>query len=185
MVEKISDYIASLVILLLAMTIIELILPNQKNKKYVMFVCSLVLFLSMIRPVVNILGNGVDVDAKVEEFQKEMANLEYQSAKKTSLEENIYDAYVMQLEKDMKQRMEEMGYRVLASEIQIDKTTYEPFQIEMQIEYQDGEIQPIVIDVFGDSSSLAPLYEADRNKVKQILSETYGVETEKIKVNEK
>lgn len=182
MIDNISNYISSIIILILAITIIELILPNSKNKKYVMFASTLVIMLSVINPILKVFGFEIDITKEVENFQKEMKGYENSSVTKYQLEENVYDTYVENLKNNMKQRLEDIGYRVLKTEIQVDKYTYEPNQIEMLIEYEDGDIQPIVIDVFGNTQT-EKIYDADRIKIKEILEKDYGVKKEKIQIN--
>ena len=170
MIEEISSYVSSIVTLILAITIIELILPNNKNKKYVMFTSSLITMLSVINPILKVFGSQINITQEIENFQKEMKEYENSSVTNYQLEDNVYDAYVENLKNNMKERLEDIGYKVLETEILVDEFTYEPKQIEMLIEYEDGDIQPIVIDVFGNFET-EKNYEADMVKVKQILEE--------------
>lgn len=180
--QEVSNYVSSIVTWILTMTIIELILPNNKNKKYVMFSCSLVILLSVVNPILTVFGSEIDVSNEIEKFQKEMKTYENNSATNYSLEESLYDTYVENLKEDMQKRLEDMGYEILKTELQINESTYEPEKIEMQIRYQDGYVQPIVIDVFGNMAN-EKIYDADCIKIKEIISETYGVKKDKIVIN--
>jgi len=182
MIEKISSYVSSIVALILAITMIELLLPDTRNKKYVMFASSLIIVLSVVNPILKVFGSEINVNKEIEKIQKEMKTYENTSVTKYQLEENVYNAYVENLKNNMRARLEDIGYRVLQTEIQVDKATYEPKQIEMLIEYKDGDIQPVVIDVFGFTET-EKIFEADAVKIKEILSEEYGIEKEKIQIN--
>lgn len=182
MIESISKYAETIITLMIAVTIIELILPNSKNKKYVMFSCSLIIMLSVINPILAMFNSDYNISQKIDELQKEFSDVEYSSSTKYDLNYNIYNTYINKLETNMKNRLEDIGYKVLESEIRVNKDTYEPESIEMRIKYEDGFIQPIVIDVFGNESNNI-IYETDLNKIRDILANEYGVEKEKIFIN--
>lgn len=179
-----KEYVSSLIMITLIMTIIELLLANYKHKKYVMFVGTLVLLLSVIQPVVKVLGREEDVSQMFKQYQQEMQEWEIDSATKYSAEAILYQTYVKNLETDMKQRLEDIGYQVIESEIQVDENTYQPSKIVMRVRYEDGFVQPIVIDVFGTQKQ-ENWYEADTVKIKESLKNWYGIEKEQILVNEK
>lgn len=183
MVEKISNYAQTIILLTIGVTIIELLLPKGNNKKYAMLMCSLVIMLAVISPIINVFNEDFDVSLVISEVQEEMKDLEYSSVNNYDLQYNIYNTYLDNLSSNIENRLQEMGYRVLESKINVDKTTYEPLNIEMKVEYDDGYIQPIIIDVFENISS-NKLYDVDVNKIKDILSINYGVDKENIKINE-
>ena len=182
MIEKISSYAETIICLIIAVTIIELILPNSKNKKYVMFVSSLIIMLTVINPIISVFNHEFDVSQNIYEIQEKMQNAEYVESEKYDLEYNIYNTYIKNVENNIKSRIEEIGYEVLESKVNINKKSYEPENIEMRIKYKDGFIQPIVIDVFGERNK-SDIYEVDVNRIKEILSNEYGVKKEKIIIN--
>ena len=183
MVDEISNYAETIILLTIAITIIELLLPKGNNKKYVMLICSLVIMLAVINPIISILNENFDISQKIDEIKNEMNNMEYSSASNYDLDYNIYNTYLKNLSSNMENRLEDMGYKVLETRINIDKTTYEPINIEMRVRYDDGYVQPVVIDVF-DNTNKSKLYEVDINKIKEILSVNYGINKENIKINE-
>lgn len=183
MVEKISNYVETIITLIVAITIIELILPNNKNKKYVMFVCSVVIMLAVINPMLSILNSDFNISSKIDEIQREMKLQEYNSATNYNLDYNIYNTYINNLKSNMETRLKDIGYEVLDSQIKIDNDTYEPTEIEMKVKHEDGYIQPIVIDVFENATS-DNIFEIDINRIKETLSANYGIDKNNIKINE-
>ncbi len=184
MIKNISSYAETIICLIVAVTIIELILPNNKSKKYVMFSSSLIIMLSVINPIISVFDSEFDISKKIREVQANMQHIEYTASDNYDLEYNIYNTYVKNIENNMKSRIEEIGYEVLESKIIVNAKNYEPENIEMKIKYKDGFIQPIIIDVFSNNLN-ANIYEADANKIKEILSNEYGVKKEKIIINNK
>ena len=184
MINSVSNYVEAIVILIIAITIIELILPNNKNKKYVMFVSSIVIMLSVINPIIKLLNSELDISKEVVEIQNEIKEYENSSYTNYNLKDNIYNTYVEKLEKNMIERLEDMGYKILETKINVDDETYNPISIEMNVKYSDGYIQPIVIDVF-ENNSTNEIYDKDINKIKEMLAYNYGVDKNQIKINER
>ena len=181
MIDDISKYVETIITLIIAITVVELIVPNSKNKKYVMFVSSLIIMVSVINPIIGVVNSNFDVNEKLNEIGKEINNIEYSSKQKYNLDYNIYNTYITNLENNMKNRLEDIGYEVLETKINVDKATYEPTNIEIRIKYSDGNVQPIIIDVFCASDD--SIYNSDVNKIKEILSAEYGVKKENISIN--
>ena len=184
MVGSITDYVKSIIILIVALTFVELLLPNNKNKKYIMFSCSLIVVISVINPILGIFNHDIDVLSTIDEIKKEMADAQYGSLANYSVEDNIYLEYIENLKDNMKSKLQNIGYEVIESKVNIDETSFEPKNIEMRIKYKDGNIQPVVIDVFENSAS-EKVYDADIIKVKEILHENYGVDKKNININGK
>ena len=182
MIDKISGYVEPIITLIIAMTIIELILPNNKNKKYVMFVCSLVIMLSVINPILKIFNANINISETINDIQIKMHDVEYSSLTNYNLDYNIYNSYINKLEENMIIRLEDMGYQVLDSKINIDKETYIPESVELRVKYNDGYVQPIVINVFENISN-EKISDMDIEKIKDTLTLNYGVEKNKIKIN--
>ena len=88
--QEISNYVSSLVTLIVAMTIIELILPNHNIKKYVMFSCSLVILLNVINPILKVFGLEINISEEINKIQNEMKTYENNSLTNYSLENNIF-----------------------------------------------------------------------------------------------
>jgi len=184
MIDKISGYVEPIITLIIAMTIIELILPNNKNKKYVMFVCSLVIILSVTNPILKIFDSGIDISETINDIQIKMHDAEYSSLTNYNLNYNIYNSYISKLEENMIMRLEDMGYQVLESKINVNKETFEPENVELRVKYDDGYIQPIVINVFENVSN-EDFADMDVEKIKDSITLNYGIERDKIKINQK
>ena len=183
-VDKISGYIEQIITLIIAITIIELILPNSKNKKYVMFVCSLVILISVINPILKVFNSGIDISKTIKNIQQEIKKTEYTLSTEHELDYSIYDLYIKNLEGNMVDRLEDMGYKVLESKINVNKETYEPENIELKVKYDDGYIQPVIINVFENILD-REMHEADIDEIKETLALNYGLEKSQIKVNQR
>lgn len=157
-----------------------MILPDNKNKKYVSFVCGLIVTIIMLNPIINLLNIDIDISKLLSENKVALANSEYSSMLKARQDAVITDTYKEKLKLDIVERLEEEGYKVSNIELYIDGETYEPTKIEMNIESYDGEINPIVIDVSNKSSD--KVSEMDKQKIKNKLNSIYLIDKENINI---
>lgn len=176
MINEISNAASTIVAAVILITIIEMMLPTGNMKKYVKFFCGLVLMLVIVSPMINMLNNDINIEKLIEENQIQVANIEYEFN-----EEHIYNSYNENLKMDIIKRLEENGYKVLKIEIVTDKNTYEPKELELLIEHDDGEVQPIIIDVF--KQAVVELSSYDKDVIKTIINLNYGIKKANIKIN--
>lgn len=176
MINEISNAASTIVAAVILITIIEMMLPTGNMKKYVKFFGGLVLMLVIVSPMINMLNNDINIEKLIEENQIQVANIEYEFN-----EEHIYNSYNENLKMDIIKRLEENGYKVLKIEIVTDKNTYEPKELELLIEHDDGEVQPIIIDVF--KQAVVELSSYDKDVIKTIINLNYGIKKASIKIN--
>lgn len=175
MVDILTDFCSSIICLLMVIIIIEMILPDGKNKKYVIFVSGLVVTISMIEPIIDLFN--IDLE---EVFSDNI--LKYKSYE---VDENLYDktlksSYETVLIDDVINRLKENGYTVSNVRVEYDEITFEPVKIYMDLEEDSGFVQPIKIEVGAKSK------ESDKQsetKIKNIISESYGIYRENIIIN--
>ncbi len=181
MIEKLSDGVAMIVLLVITITIIEMILPQNKNKKYVLFVGSLIVFFSILSPFLTFFKKDFDFSSVAKQWQEEFQQAETSYVSEDNLESTVYTSYLENLKTNIVERLERMDYQVLEIEVHVNKETYEPEKMELKVKYKDGYVQPVVIDVFHQNKT--SIYEADKEKIKQVLQASYGVEKENITIS--
>lgn len=176
MINELSNTASTLVAAVVLITIIEMLLPFGNMKKYVKFFGGLILMLVIITSIINLLNSDIDIEKLIEENQIEVSSIEYEFN-----ESHIFNSYNENLKLDIIKRLEENGYKVLDIDIITDKNTYEPTDLELVIEHDDGEIQPIVIDVFKTVSPELSSY--DKEIIKTLINLNYGIKKSNIKIN--
>ena len=70
MINFISSWAEQIILAVVIATIIELILPNNKNKKYIQMVIGVYILFNIISPIVN----NKEILADIEEYQLEEYN---------------------------------------------------------------------------------------------------------------
>lgn len=176
-----SDFASSLVSSIIAITLIEMILPNNNNKKYITLVSSVILVIVIINPIVSLLNKDFDLENILKIEEEVLANSEYSQKMQYAKEQNINNTYKVFLKDDITKRLEENGYIVRHVDVVIDEETYEPTEMELEIEHDDGYVQKVVIDVSKNiSNSISDIEVA---KIKAMLNSVYGTVTNQIKIN--
>ena len=74
-----NQFAMSLVSSIVAITLIEMILPSNKIKKYVVFVSSIVLVIVVINPITSILNKNIDIESVLKDNETFILNSEYKN----------------------------------------------------------------------------------------------------------
>ena len=176
-----ADFASSLVSSIIAITLIEMILPNGKNKKYITFVSSIILIVVIINPVISFFNRDFNLENILESQEDVLINSEYSKKIQYDKERNINDTYKAFLQEDITKRLEENGYFVRNIDVIIDKKSYEPLKMELEIEHDDGYVQKVVIDVSKNISN--SISDMEIAKIKEMLNGVYGTKKDQIKIN--
>lgn len=120
MVDMISAWAKNLSIVIIIVSILEMILPNNTTKKYIKSVFGLFVVLNIISPFI-----GTDKIDEIQETLSEGLSYEYKEYDGESLEENlinnkISNIYITNIEKDMIEKLEEMGYKIDKIDLDVD-----------------------------------------------------------------
>lgn len=183
MINKLSEFSSALIASVIALVIVEMILPNNKTKKYVTFVSSVILSITILNPIVSFLKKDISFDDFFEEEQYSISNMEYNAKMEYAKQKSIDDLYDESLKKNIINRLEECGYKVKDISFTVDRESYQPIKIQVEIEHSDGDVQKVIIDVsnnYEDNISLL-----DVAKVKDVLNSTYSIDRKNIIVNDK
>ena len=110
MIEKFNLWAESLVVAIAIITIIEMLLPEGNNKKYIKMVCSIYILFIIVNPILNL--NKI----KIEDFkiQDETINaFSYNT-------ETITDVYIKTYENEIKNKLIEEGYNLSNVKLNLD-----------------------------------------------------------------
>ena len=109
MIEFLSSWSEQIVLAVIIVTIIELILPNNKNRKYIQMVLGIYILFNIISPIIK----NKDVFAIDEEYNMENNTVTSDYViDQSSMDERIEKIYLEELEKTVKDKFENNGYEV-------------------------------------------------------------------------
>ena len=142
MIDFLSSWVKNLALALIIVSILEMILPNNKTKKYVKMIMGLYILFSIISPFIensNELDlNNLDLNSYVEEIQATASTSE--EVDQTSMDNRLNQIYKEELQKDIIQKIEEKGYEV------------ESCKVEAYISEEDSGIEKITLKIKGKAS---------------------------------
>lgn len=116
MIEFLSSWAKSLGLAIIVISILEMLLPNNKTKKYVRMVFGLYIIFNIISPFVknkDILDvSSYDLNEYIGDYTTNEINEE-----QSSVNSQIEEIYIRELEKDITQKVEELGYQVVTCNV--------------------------------------------------------------------
>lgn len=181
LIDSLSNYAIAIICSSFLMNIIQMILPNSANRKYVIFVCGVIVTIILVNPVVSFVNKDFDLQELFEKNQKEYIDLEKDYESKYN--DEVILKYKKNIEDGIVERLNEAGYVVHNIECEYDEYSLEPKALRLDIEADDGGVTPVRIEVSSN-------YKACENKVsfveitniKSMIKKTYGIND--IKINE-
>ena len=196
MIDVISSWAGELVVALIIVTIIEMLLPENKTKKYVKTVIGVYIIFCIISPFIN----KDEFATILEETEKNLEKIKIESQVSSKLEGNssIEALYIQEFEKDVIKKVEKLGYEVKECSVEIEinaskdnsgingiylkigkKKSKDNESLNVEIE----DVEKVEISINNQNIVNNKNEEtSDMKKVKKFLSNYYEISQEKIKV---
>ncbi len=214
MLGFINSWAQGIILAVIIATIIEIILPEGNNKKYVKTIIGIYIMFVMVHPLISkVLNKNVNIESIIENTTNKMSKLESDS--NIAIETNAYieETYKQKLEEDIRNKSSEKGYSVNFLNLTVETEDNEEYgkikDISMQISKiekladQNEEkkenitnntvdtIQNIEIKISNTNTTNEKNNIKDENiseeeieTLKEYLKNTYGVSKEKVHINE-
>lgn len=110
MIEFLSSWAKGIGLAIVVVSILEMLLPNNKTKKYIRMVMGVYVIFNIISPMVENKElfdvNQIDVEAY------STATKTTEEVNQTSMDARIEELYIEEIEKDVTKKLEEKGYEV-------------------------------------------------------------------------
>ena len=209
MIEFLSTWAKSLGLAIIVISILEMLLPNNKTKKYVRMIFGIYILFNIISPFIK---NKDILDVNAYNFNEYNNNLTSKSAtNQISMDNRIEQMYIEELEKDITEKIQDLGYNVITCNVyatlsseneesyieEIDMTVEkneeqqtEEETIEDKLVNEIQKIKPINTTIQkndrnteNEENSENHINQSDIQKIKKFLKEEYGVEESCLKIN--
>lgn len=106
MVQVLKNWITSIVVVVIFMSLIDILLPSNSIKKYARLVFGLIIIIIIITPIISLFNKGIDIDAKINDYTKQYNDL---NSSKTIEKKNYISSDTIKLFKDnLKEKIEGM-----------------------------------------------------------------------------
>ena len=197
MVAFFSSWAQGIIVAVIVATIVELLLPNGRSKKYVKVVVGIYILFSIIAPVVNKFANQ-DINAneifnldKYEEKMEDSNNSILQKIESNN-SRTVKDIYVSNLEADIKAKLKDKGYEATSIYIKAkDDENYTIEKISVTIKKSEkketkNEITIGTITINKSKSNTVTDEEISRQnkqEIKEYLAKTYDISEKIMDIN--
>lgn len=202
MIKFINSWAQGIILAVIIATIIEIIIPEGNNKKYVKTVIGLYILFTIIYPLITkISNNKLNFDSIIAKTSKEVSM--YDSKVANSIETNTYieNTYKNNLKEKIKGEIEEKGYTVLDFNIYIEIQNEEAYgqinSIVLKLQKANKEqntikevnkIEEINVNIKNnkteDLKTEKELTDSEIKSIKEYLNNMYSIEEERIHINE-
>lgn len=147
MINFLSLWVKNLSLALIVVSILEMLLPNNKTKKYVKMVMGLYILFSIIAPFVNNINVlNFNIEDVYSDYSKEISSTSATSTagevNQASMDDRLNKLYKEQLESDITQKVEEKGYDVRKC------------KVDAHISESDTGIESIIIEIDGKNDNV-------------------------------
>lgn len=202
MIKFINSWAQGIILAVIIATIIEIIIPEGNNKKYVKTVIGLYILFTIIYPLITkISNNKFNFDSIIAKTSKEVSM--YDSKVANSIETNTYieNTYKNNLKEKIKGTIEEKGYTILDFNLYIETQNEEAYgqinSIVLKLQKANKEqntikgvnkIEEINVNIKNNKTenlkTEKELTDSEIKTIKEYLNNIYSIEEERIHINE-
>ena len=163
MIEFFSSWAEQIVLAVIIATIIELILPNNKSKKYIQMVIGVYILFNILSPVIQ----NKDLLTSIDEYNIEQYNNTTNSQyviDQSSMDKRLEKIYLEELENNITKKFEEKGFIIskctIDAELDTSKKNAGIHLIKVIVENTEDEagIEEIKKEIISE-------YEIDESKI--------------------
>lgn len=201
MIDIISNWAGELVVSLIIVTLIEMLLPDNKIKKYVKTVIGVYIIFCIISPFIDKEQFATIWEDTEKELEK--IRIESQVASLQDTNSSIEGLYIQEFEKEVTKKVEELGYTVKKCEVELeinaskdnaginaiylnigDKKVNNKQNTDIQVE----SVRRVEISINnskeGKNNDKQQEETEEIKELKEILSDYYEISEEKIKITQ-
>ena len=118
MIKFLSSFAKGVGLSIVIVSILEMLLPNNKTKKYIRIIMGIFVLFNIMSPFIN----NKDIfnldNINLEEYYTNETSSEIE-VDQSSMDKRIEDLYVQELERDIENKMKEKGYKVESCKVDV------------------------------------------------------------------
>lgn len=194
MLEWIKQWAEGIIIAVIIATILEMLLPDNKNKKYITTVIGVYILFSIISPIISkFTGKNINIEDYINKSTEVSTNYSINNVALLENSSNVEEIYTKTLKADITEKLKSKNYNTDYIELKIDtdlQKNYGEIQgIYLQISPLEKEnsisnIEAVNIDISNNTTTKKfSLSEGEANVLKEFLMDTYGIDKNKIHIN--
>lgn len=169
MILAIKNWCEGIIIAIIISIIVELLLPNGNNRKYVKVVSGIYIMFVILNPILEMLKYDINFE--------NMFNFGETQQVTQTMSQDIKDIYVVGIKESIKQDIEKLGYNVETLEILLDSNYENIEKIELKVELKEDKVKAVEkVEIGKDKTDLDNSY----SEIIELLKENYLVDETKI-----
>ena len=194
-----NSWLQGIVVAVVIATIIQMIMPNSNNKKYIKIVIGIYILFNIVSPIINKFSNSkFKIDSIIDTTKNTNKTHEVMSSNIEKINnDSIKQMYISNLKKDITAKLEEKGYIVNSIDINIgNNENYDIKDISINVKNKEdsnktdenkiiiNEIEKVQIQISEKEEIVGDkiISEFDKRKIKTYLATTYEIKEENINV---
>ncbi len=115
MITSISSWAKAIVLAVIIVSILEMLLPNNKTQKYIKMVMGLFILYNIISPFIKNSNSLCFEENKIEEYS--LNNINSIEVNQESMDKRLEELYIKEIEKDIIKKVEKQGYKVKSCKV--------------------------------------------------------------------
>lgn len=190
MVNWLNTWAQRIIIVVIICTIIEMILPEGKNKKYIKIVMGIYVVFTIISPIIAKINNKEKIDLE-KYLDVNVSNETIETSATVDTNKYIEELYKEKLKEDVKEKLLSINYETknvnLEIETKNDNTYGSILSLEVTVskekeEKSENTIRINKVTIGENNRDKADLTKEEIDKIKKCLAENYKIDEEKISV---
>lgn len=190
MVNWLNTWAQRIIIVVIICTIIEMILPEGKNKKYIKIVMGIYVVFTIISPIIAKINNKEKIDLE-KYLDVNVSNETIETSATMDTNKYIEEVYKEKLKEDVKEKLLSINYETKNVNLEIEtknNNTYGSIlSLEVTVnkekeEENENTIRINKVTIGENNKDKADLTKEEIDKIKKCLAENYKIDEEKISV---
>lgn len=201
MINFINSWAQGIILAVIIATIIEIILPEGKNKKYVKTVIGIYILFTIIYPLINKFSK-VNINSLLENTTKQMSTYQENNTLKIDTNKYIEDTYRTKVEEDLKNKANDKNLNIISLKIDIETEDEKRYgmlnSLVIKVEKENvkktedtiNQIKEVNVSKNAQEKNETEqtkentVTQEEINELKEYINTTYYLEKEKIHINE-
>lgn len=194
MIVWIKQWAEGIVIAVIIATILEMLLPDNKNKKYINTVIGIYILFTIISPIISkVTGKNINIEDYIKEDTVKLTNYTMDNVALLNSNSSVEDVYIETLKSDIVNKLKAKGYYTSYIDLKINTNSEgnygEILGISLNLDLLEdnsiSDIQEVKVDFSnnGNMSKKSSISEGELNNVKEFLMDIYGIDKNKIHLN--
>ena len=195
MISWFNGWAKGIVLAVVIVTILEMILPDTKNKKYIKIVMGVYATFTIISPIISKLtGNNFTIDVSKYDSFNNSNNVQLVNNIKNINNQSIQNLYLNTIKTDIQEELNTEGYTAtkidITADINIEKEEAKIHKINLEAyknidENKVKKVNKVEIGAKEEKQDNNVLSDGEIHKLKEIINKKYEIEKEKIFINGK